>query len=177
MLSQALMATLLSSRWQHYFHAEGLQRSGKSYRLRWVNYLRLDMKHGNFRLTETISLSFCIERLGTRESYESPSRSSCSETSSYWFSGSDSVVLGDVEPPTSSYEVTKVFWNEPFLLDITSLLDSELSPLHILDNFVAPIAVRYEKKLVHLEQPLPPNPDPETVDPETIDAYYELVNA
>ncbi|GJT16692.1 hypothetical protein Tco_0875398 [Tanacetum coccineum] len=65
MLSQALMATLLSSRWQLYFHAEGLQRSGKSYRLRWVNYLRLDMKHGNFRLTKTISLSFCIERLGT----------------------------------------------------------------------------------------------------------------
>ncbi|GJT14655.1 filament-like plant protein 4, partial [Tanacetum coccineum] len=38
------MATLL--------HAEGLKRSGKSCRLRWVNYLRPDMKRGNFRLTK-----------------------------------------------------------------------------------------------------------------------------
>nr|GEY14145.1 hypothetical protein [Tanacetum cinerariifolium] len=35
----------------------------------------------------------------------------------------------------------------------------------------------YEKKLVHLEQPLSPAPDLETGDLENIDAYYELVNA
>ncbi|GJT62827.1 40S ribosomal protein S21-2-like protein [Tanacetum coccineum] len=45
---------------------------------------------------------------------------------------------GDVVPPTSSYEVTRDFCNEPFLLDITSSLDSELSTLHILDDFLAP---------------------------------------
>ncbi|GJV22646.1 hypothetical protein Tco_1375341 [Tanacetum coccineum] len=36
---------------------------------------------------------------------------------------------------------------------------------------------RYEKKLVHLEQPLPPTPGSETADVEAIDPYYELVNA
>nr|GEU41317.1 homeodomain-like protein [Tanacetum cinerariifolium] len=71
------------------------------------------------------------------ESSESPSRSSCSETSSYWFQGSNYVVSGDVVPPTSSYKVTEDFWDEPFLPDITSSLDSDLSPLHILDDFVA----------------------------------------
>lgn len=29
-------------------HAEGLQRCGKSCRLRWTNYLRPDLKHGQF---------------------------------------------------------------------------------------------------------------------------------
>ncbi|GKF75653.1 hypothetical protein Tco_0225097, partial [Tanacetum coccineum] len=62
------------------------------------------------------------------ESSESPSRSSRSETSSYWFQGSNSVVSGDAAPPTSSFEVTEDFWDEPFLPDITSSLDSELSP-------------------------------------------------
>ncbi|GJY99841.1 hypothetical protein Tco_0517271 [Tanacetum coccineum] len=37
--------------------------------------------------------------------------------------------------------------------------------------------MRYEKKLVHLEQPLSPAPELETGDLETINAYYELVNA
>ncbi|GKB58061.1 hypothetical protein Tco_0914247 [Tanacetum coccineum] len=36
---------------------------------------------------------------------------------------------------------------------------------------------RYEKKLVHLEQPLPPTPGSKTADVEAIDPYYELVNA
>ncbi|GKA63606.1 hypothetical protein Tco_0763212 [Tanacetum coccineum] len=61
-----------------------------------------------------------------------------SETSSYWFRGSNSIVSCDAVPPTSSYEVIEDFWNEPFLPDITSLLDSELSTLHIHDDFLAP---------------------------------------
>nr|GEY27779.1 hypothetical protein [Tanacetum cinerariifolium] len=39
------------------------------------------------------------------------------------------------------------------------------------------IALRYEKKLVHLEQPLQPAPDPATATPKVVDAYYDLVNA
>ncbi|GKE73894.1 hypothetical protein Tco_1535935, partial [Tanacetum coccineum] len=39
------------------------------------------------------------------------------------------------------------------------------------------IALRYEKKLVHLEQPLQRAPDSKTATLEAVDAYYELVNA
>ncbi|GJR86807.1 hypothetical protein Tco_0210818, partial [Tanacetum coccineum] len=35
----------------------------------------------------------------------------------------------------------------------------------------------YKKKLVHLEQPIPPPLEPETADHEAIAAYYDLVNA
>ncbi|GJY14335.1 hypothetical protein Tco_0383644 [Tanacetum coccineum] len=45
---------------------------------------------------------------------------------------------GDAVPPTSSYEVIRDFCNEPFLLDITSSLDSELLTLRILNDFLAP---------------------------------------
>ncbi|GJR52903.1 hypothetical protein Tco_1403424 [Tanacetum coccineum] len=38
-------------------------------------------------------------------------------------------------------------------------------------------SLRYEKKLVHLEQPVPPPLEPETADHEAIAAYYDLVNA
>nr|GEW67504.1 hypothetical protein [Tanacetum cinerariifolium]GEW93565.1 hypothetical protein [Tanacetum cinerariifolium] len=39
------------------------------------------------------------------------------------------------------------------------------------------IALRYEKKLVRLEQPLQPALDPATATQEAVDAYYELVSA
>ncbi|KAH1215365.1 Transcription factor MYB57 [Glycine max] len=35
-------------------HGEGLRRSGKTYRLRWLNYLRPDVWHGNITLQEQI---------------------------------------------------------------------------------------------------------------------------
>ncbi|PKH81678.1 hypothetical protein CRG98_050011 [Punica granatum] len=34
--------------WRSLPHAAGLRRCGKSCRLRWVNYLRPDLKRGNF---------------------------------------------------------------------------------------------------------------------------------
>ncbi|GJT24476.1 hypothetical protein Tco_0894413, partial [Tanacetum coccineum] len=39
------------------------------------------------------------------------------------------------------------------------------------------IALRYEKKLLHLEQPLQPALDPATAILEVVDAYYDMVNA
>ncbi|GJS35578.1 hypothetical protein Tco_0533960 [Tanacetum coccineum] len=39
------------------------------------------------------------------------------------------------------------------------------------------IVLRYEKKLVHLEQPLPLSPNPETVAPREIEAYLALLNS
>ncbi|GJZ15541.1 hypothetical protein Tco_0551218 [Tanacetum coccineum] len=39
------------------------------------------------------------------------------------------------------------------------------------------VVSRYEKKLVHLEQHVPPPLEPETADHEAIAAYYDLVNA
>ncbi|GJW04518.1 putative clathrin assembly protein [Tanacetum coccineum] len=69
-----------------------------SCRLRWVNYLRPDMKRGNFRLTKDFH-----RKIGNN--------------------GSDSVVSGDVKPPTSSYEIKN-------LEDEVKDLNEQLSVAH-----------------------------------------------
>ncbi|GJV68559.1 homeodomain-like protein [Tanacetum coccineum] len=94
------------------------------------------------------------------ESSESPSRSSRSETSSYWFQGSNSVVSGDAAPPTSSFEVTEDFWDEPFLPDITSSLDSEWSTIAAKlpgrrDNEIKNRWNRHFKNRAHESQDVP----------------------
>ncbi|XP_059635416.1 transcription factor MYB30-like [Cornus florida] len=46
--------------------AAGLLRSGKSCRLRWVNYLRPDIKHGNFSMEEDEIIIKLHEMLGNK---------------------------------------------------------------------------------------------------------------
>ena len=57
----------------HFGHEIGLQRCGKSCRLRWTNYLRPDLKHGQFSDSEEQTIvklhsvfgNRCIERYPT----------------------------------------------------------------------------------------------------------------
>ncbi|KAI7728361.1 hypothetical protein M8C21_015275 [Ambrosia artemisiifolia] len=44
----------------------GLSRSGKSCRLRWVNYLRPDIKHGNFTKEEEDLIVELHKKLGNK---------------------------------------------------------------------------------------------------------------
>lgn len=44
----------------------GLQRNGKSYRLRWINYLRSGLKHGMFSPEEETVMSLHATTLGNK---------------------------------------------------------------------------------------------------------------
>ncbi|GMI72781.1 hypothetical protein HRI_000947400 [Hibiscus trionum] len=52
--------------WSHMSKPAGLQRSGKSCRLRWVNYLRPGLKHGNFTREEVETILDLHQKLGNR---------------------------------------------------------------------------------------------------------------
>ncbi|KAG4928681.1 Transcription factor MYB2 [Glycine max] len=47
-------------------HGDGLKRSGKSCRLRWLNYLRPDVRRGNITLQEQITILELHSRWGNR---------------------------------------------------------------------------------------------------------------
>ena len=97
----------------------------------------MDHNQANSKEVSSQELHEDNESFSVEASSESTSCSSRSETSSYWLSGSDSVVSGDIAPPISSYELTEDFWTEPFLPDIASSFDSEFSPLHTVDDDIA----------------------------------------
>ncbi|WCJ42981.1 MYB-like transcription factor 4 [Euphorbia peplus] len=52
--------------WNEMPKAAGLQRTGKSCRLRWMNYLRPDLKHGNFTQEEDEIILTLHQALGNR---------------------------------------------------------------------------------------------------------------
>ncbi|KAH0885041.1 hypothetical protein HID58_061137 [Brassica napus] len=44
------------ARWNHIARSSGLKRTGKSCRLRWLNYLRPDVRRGNITLEEQLMI-------------------------------------------------------------------------------------------------------------------------
>uniref|UniRef100_A0A0A0L8A0 Uncharacterized protein n=1 Tax=Cucumis sativus TaxID=3659 RepID=A0A0A0L8A0_CUCSA len=54
------------SNWRALPKLAGLLRCGKSCRLRWINYLRPDIKRGNFTLEEQDIVLHLHEKLGNR---------------------------------------------------------------------------------------------------------------
>ncbi|KAF6166937.1 hypothetical protein GIB67_037450 [Kingdonia uniflora] len=64
----------------------GLNRCGKSCRLRWMNYLRPDIKHGNFTAEEDKIISYLYSCIGSKWSIiaaELPGRTD-NEVKNYW---------------------------------------------------------------------------------------------
>ncbi|KAI7739675.1 hypothetical protein M8C21_020542 [Ambrosia artemisiifolia] len=181
----------------------GLSRNGKSCRLRWVNYLRPNVKHGNFTKEEDDLIVHLHNKLGnkwsqiaaklpgrsdneiknrwnthlkkraqgdytvletdhhgtTTESFDqanqngnhvteqhevemnsvvpssdSPLHCARTELPSCCFLGSDCGASSNVASQTSNHQLAEDFWTEPFLEDITFSVDSNLSPLHVVDD-------------------------------------------
>ncbi|RZC61428.1 hypothetical protein C5167_023192 [Papaver somniferum] len=53
-------------RWNHLAKSSGLKRTGKSCRLRWLNYLKPDVKRGNLTIEEQILIIQLQSKLGNR---------------------------------------------------------------------------------------------------------------
>ncbi|XP_062083568.1 transcription factor RAX2-like [Humulus lupulus] len=130
----------------------GLKRCGKSCRLRWLNYLRPNIKHGEFSDEEDRIICNLFANIGSRWSIiaaQLPGRTD-NDIKNYWNTKLKKKLMGLVPPisqrkiplvpfPNSSHEATTTIttYNQPPLLPSTSLYRSFSSGLeHQMSNIL-----------------------------------------
>lgn len=104
-------------RWSALAKASGLQRCGKSCRLRWVNYLRPDLKRGSITPEEERIILDLHARWGNRWSLiaeKMPGRTD-NEIKNYWRSHLRKKLLTS-HPSEDSYDVNKITTSLPQLV-------------------------------------------------------------
>ncbi|KAF2300477.1 hypothetical protein GH714_013751 [Hevea brasiliensis] len=110
-------------------HGEGLHRCGKSCRLRWINYLRPDIKRGNFAQDEEDLIIKLHALLGNRVSDAASSSLEENETSA----GSSDINLDlTIAVPSSAHTSTSETRPENCDTAATSEVRSETLPTLLL---------------------------------------------
>ncbi|POO01147.1 MYB transcription factor [Trema orientale] len=128
----------------------GLKRCGKSCRLRWLNYLRPNIKHGEFSDEEDRIICNLFANIGSRWSIiaaQLPGRTD-NDIKNYWNTKLKKKLMGLVPPisqrkiplpfPNSSHEIpTSTTYNQPLLSSSSSLYRSFSSGLeHQMSNII-----------------------------------------
>lgn len=119
-------------RWSALAKASGLQRCGKSCRLRWVNYLRPDLKRGSITPEEERTILELHARWGNRWSLiaeNMPGRTD-NEIKNYWRSHMRKK-LSTSHPSEDSYEVNNITASLPQLVTAphSVMVNQTLPPL------------------------------------------------
>ncbi|KAK9714773.1 hypothetical protein RND81_06G118800, partial [Saponaria officinalis] len=148
--------------WRHLPNKAGLQRCGKSCRLRWTNYLRPDIKRGKFSPEEEESIIQLHSVMGNKWSAIAanlPGRTD-NEIKNYWNTHIRKKLLGmGIDPVThnprldlldlssiwSSLEQTPLL-NIPTLLNLQALLNPHLPKMDTLTSTLFPDKTRTQNQ-------------------------------
>ncbi|GAV82699.1 Myb_DNA-binding domain-containing protein [Cephalotus follicularis] len=126
-------------KWRNLPKRAGLKRCGKSCRLRWLNYLRPDIKRGNITSDEEELIIRLHNLLGNRWSLIAgrlPGRTD-NEIKNYWNTIIGKKLQADQQNPSNSSKEKLNYTNEPFVdqtPELGSYMTSRCSKVVITDN-------------------------------------------
>ncbi|XVF27751.1 hypothetical protein REPUB_Repub14bG0135800 [Reevesia pubescens] len=117
--------------WTEMAKPAGLQRSGKSCRLRWMNYLKPGLKHGNFTTEEDETIIELRGRLGNRWSVIAsrlPGRTD-NEIKNYWHSYLSKRLKYNSMPKSEPFETSIVEFEQKTETEQKTSSEFDLPPV------------------------------------------------